>query len=359
MRVLIWGTGKGARNWIESGNVNDDEVVGCVDNNPQNVLNEKIPTYAPDQIKNLCFDKIIISSDIYFEDIKKQLMVELKMPEEKITDRWQNLKEKMIQKYMGSADGQIQETLMYWKTHRLSVFNQYECNDNETYAEVIWDDEVKMSYIIFENKRMYFPSEYRFYQKNGKRYVKNILSEQSSASPHLYLKKESDIKQGCVLVDAGACEWNFALRFIDRVSKVYLIESDRKWMEALKITFKDYSDKVVFCEKSLGKEDTKESITLDSLVKENIDFLKMDIEGAEIEALLGARATLCKSNARCAICSYHNSNDEKYIRFILENYGYKTDVSNGYMIFIHDPNIFEKADFRRGVVYAEKNRDER
>ena len=355
MRVLLWGTGKGARNWLESGNINGDEVVGCVDNNPQNVFDQEIPIYAPDQIRKLCFDKIVISSDIYFEDIKKQLVTELNIPEEKITDRWQDLKDKMIQKYSDNMDKQIQDTLTYWQTHRLSVFNQYESIENETYAEAIWDDTVKMFYIIFEDKKMYFPADYRFYQKHGKKYVKNILSEQNSISPHLYLKDENDIKQGCIMVDAGASEGNFALCFIDRVSKVYLIESDSKWMKALKITFKDYSDKVVFCEKRLGREDTKDSITLDSLVKENIDFLKMDIEGAEVEALLGGAVTLCNSNAHCSICSYHKSNDEKYIRFILKNYGYKTDVSNGYMVFIHDPDIYEKADFRKGIVYAKKD----
>lgn len=354
MRILVWGTGKGAKNYLKSGNVNHDEIIGCVENNPQDIVFEGIPLYSPNQIRELTFDKIVISSDIYFDDIKSSCITRYNIPESKIVDRWYILKEKMIEKYKDNKDAQIQETLKYWKTHRLSVYNQFEEEQSETYSEVFWDDKSQMPYIVFEDKRMYFPSDYRFYQKDGKSYVRNILSEQASSSPHLYLKDESIIKPGCVMVDAGVCEGNFALRFIDIVSRVYLIEPDKKWIEALKLTFKDFGDKVIFCDKLLSKEDSENSITLDSLVKEDIDFLKMDIEGYEIEALLGAGRVLSRSNVKAAICSYHNSNDERYIRFILENYGYKTDTSNGYMIFIHDPEIFSKADFRKGIVYASK-----
>ncbi len=356
MNILLWGTGQGAKNYLKNGNINNDTIIGYVENNSNKwgVTIEGKMVYSPEQISDLEFDKIIICSDIYFENIKKQCNLQLNIPDEKIADRWSGLKEIMIQKYKDNPEQQIQETLTYWKTHQLSVFNQFKDDENETYSEVIWDSVENMPYIMFENKKMYFPPDYRFYKKDGKQYVKDILSEQVLQSPHLYTKSDHDIKPGCVMVDAGVCEGNFALRFIDIVSKIYLIEPNRKWLEALRLTFQKYTNKVVFCEKMLSKENTKNSITLDTLVEENIDFLKMDIEGSEINALLGGGDILRKSNAFCSICSYHNSNDEKYIRFILESYGYKTDTSNGYMIFIHDPDIFDKADFRKGMVYAKK-----
>lgn len=44
---------------------------------------------------------------------------------------------------------------------------------------------------------------------------------------------------------------------------------------------------------------------LERLGIEKIDFLKMDVEGAEIEAIKGARNILAKSDPKLAIASYH------------------------------------------------------
>lgn len=309
MDVLLWGTGRGAENYLKNGNVENVNIIGYIDNDSLK-WGEKIenrPIYSPEQIRNLKFDKIIICSDVYYDSIREQIITQLDIPDEIITDRWNGLKEIMIQKYTSNPDPQIQETLAYWKNHRLSVFNQFEDCEYETYSEVKYDMVESMPYIIFENKKMYFPSDYIFCEKNGKKYIKSILSEQTLQSPHLYIKDKNIIKPGCVMVDAGVCEGNFALRFIDIVSKMYLIEPDRRWLKALKLTFRDYYDKVIFCEKMLAKENTKNSITLDTLVQEDIDFLKMDIEGFEIEGLLGGAETLRRSNANCSICSYHNA----------------------------------------------------
>jgi FkbM family methyltransferase len=49
--------------------------------------------------------------------------------------------------------------------------------------------------------------------------------------------------------------------------------------------------------------------TIDKLVAElkleRVDFIKMDIEGAEPRALVGARETLAKYHPRMALCTYH------------------------------------------------------
>lgn len=80
----------------------------------------------------------------------------------------------------------------------------------------------------------------------------------------------------------------------------------------------------------------------------------MDIKGAEIDALLGAKNALLNSNTNCAIYSYHRMNDEENIRFILVNLGYWTQVSEEYMFFYIDENIYDTLDLRKGVVYAKK-----
>ena len=49
--------------------------------------------------------------------------------------------------------------------------------------------------------------------------------------------------------------------------------------------------------------------TIDKLVAElklaRVDFIKMDIEGAEPQAILGARGTIAKFHPRMALCTYH------------------------------------------------------
>ena len=252
-------------------------------------------------------------------------------------------------------DKEIQETVSYFKNKGLNVYGSYE-EVKQRY--LVNRDQDNHPYIIFENKRMYYPDTYRFIKADGKEFVGDVLYEQQSGSPHQYVRNEEAIKQDSVIVDAGVCEGNFALRYIDKAKKVYLIEADNEWMQALKRTFRPYGDKVVFCQKFLTRYNSSNTITVDSLVKEEIDFIKMDIEGAEIDALLGARKTLQKSSAECAICSYHKQNDEENIRFILESYGYRTSVSKGYMFFVYDEDIIDTLDLRRGVVYGEKESED-
>ncbi len=52
------------------------------------------------------------------------------------------------------------------------------------------------------------------------------------------------------------------------------------------------------------KEEVK-LVTLDEDIKENISFLKMDIEGSEINALLGAKEHIIRDHPKLAICTYH------------------------------------------------------
>ena len=77
----------------------------------------------------------------------------------------------------------------------------------------------------------------------------------------------------------------------------------------------------------------KETVTIDSWVNNNniqkLDFIKMDIEGAEIEALDGCVETIKTLKPNFAIASYHIVNGEPtYIKvedfFKKLNYSYKT-----------------------------------
>lgn len=57
----------------------------------------------------------------------------------------------------------------------------------------------------------------------------------------------------------------------------------------------------------------------------DMTFLKMDVEGAELNALKGARKTICKNKPKLAICIYHSDKDmlEIPLWILSLNMGYK------------------------------------
>jgi len=85
----------------------------------------------------------------------------------------------------------------------------------------------------------------------------------------------------------------------------------------------------VSMEKISEKANVVNTATIDELVNEGkiekVDFIKMDIEGAETEALKGAEKTIRKFKPKLAICLYHSEKDFKDIPEFIKNLnlGYK------------------------------------
>lgn len=355
--AVIWGTGGTAINFLKVQALHGDyNIIAFVDNDYSKWGKRfwnNILIIEPNALKNIVYDVMIVCS-LYFEEISEQLMqLGVSLPQIILyKDIEYEFCQKLVTKYKDVDDEEIKNTLKVLEQGKINVLGAYIPKEN--YISVYWDDEYP--YINFYGKRMYFPKDYPFWKSNGQDFVKNILGEQEDGSPHKYIRDDIEIASNSIIVDAGVCEGNFALKYIDKVKKIYLIEVESRWMEVLRKTFADYEEKVVFCNKFLSRFDNEHEITLDSLIPENetIDFLKMDIEGAEVDALLGAKEVLERSMAECAVCSYHKQYDEKYISFILESYGYNTSHSDGYMCFPYDINMKDTMDLRRGIIYASK-----
>ena len=340
------------------------EITGIVSLDLEEKLTsiKNYPVYPLNEILNLSWETAVFACyEGTFKEIAPR-MVELGFgTKELFKNYYWLLQQLMIKKYEDFDDPAIQETLEYWKSHKLSCFNQHLDGKEGSLHRVFFDSECDLPYIYFDTiggdwHKMYYPRDEKFFIHNGEKFVENILAEQLPTSPHLYIKGEHKICAGDIVIDAGVCEGNFALRYIDLCSKVYLFESDNKWIEPLNQTFKDYSDKVEIIPRFVSNVTDDKNITIDDALPdlrgEKI-FLKMDIEGAEPFALHGAKKILTNNYVKASICSYHNADDLIKIKSILQSYGYKTSTSTGWMVFLYDPKIFDTADFRKGIVYAE------
>lgn len=338
----------------------DIEGVVTFDLNEKETSYKDYPIYPLNEIGKLSWDLAIYAcEEPDFSEIRPR-MVELGIGKsEQFKNMWWLLQQFMTKKYEDFADPVIQETLEYWKTHDISVFNQHITED--TLDKVLFDSECNLPYINFQPycgdyRKMYYPKNYNFYIRDGEKFVQNLLTEQVPTSPHLYVTGEHKVNAGDIVIDAGVCEGNFALKYVDICSKMYLFEPEELWLKPLYHTFKDYSDKVEIIPKFVSNVTDGENITIDvalpDLRGKNI-FIKMDVEGAETSALRGAKRIITNNKVKASVCSYHRVDDLIRIKSILQDYGCKTSTSAGYMTFIYDSNIFNTADFRKGIVYAE------
>lgn len=242
--------------------------------------------------------------------------------------------------------------------HGLSVYN-YDFVDNYDFRQYIdkiqYDGQVKMYYFLRNGKKMYISRKYNTAEMAAVCY-KNICLEQDESSPHRYISKDFNITEGGILVDIGTAEGFFALDNIHNFRKIYLLECDANWIEALNKTFSDdIGKKVMIVPKFASDTNDSNCITIDKLLQnENIDRLtiKMDVEGIEAKVLDGCKKSFSLAEEVSAfVTCYHRPNDSKELPRYLDDFEY--EFSQGYMI-----NLFEKKlckpYFRKGVIRARK-----
>ena len=251
-------------------------------------------------------------------------------------------------------DPEIQEGLKYLKSHKYAWFPFRWAQKYENYfPEVFRDLDHQQFYVIFEGKRMYFPQ--KFTESSVIWAVRSIYTEQDTESPHLYLTPEFQVETDSVVIDAGVAEGNFALSVVENAKRLYLIECEAEWVEALKLTFAPWKEKVIFVEKYLSDSEGELTVSIDSLLKpvpKEKYFLKMDIEGFEQKALAGMKNLVASGNAiKMNVCTYHQPFALSEINAILRDYGFDCQVSKGYVLFFQTG---EEPSFRKVLIRAQK-----
>lgn len=241
----------------------------------------------------------------------------------------------MLKKYSDSTDPDIMDwvesiqSIQAVQSYPRSLITPY----LGFYADIQFDREYEMIYVMHNGKRMYYPKEYTPEQVYSS--YRFVCIEQDLKSPHRYLDDTFYVDENSVVIDAGAAEGNFTLDIIDLASKVYVVECDEKWIEALEMTFAPYAEKVEIIPKMLGNKNEGDTITIDQIAGgEKIDFIKMDVEGAEGDALEGAEKTLLRNNnMKCLIATYHKKNMEQRVKRYLEDRQFEVSNTKGYLFY--------------------------
>jgi FkbM family methyltransferase len=140
-------------------------------------------------------------------------------------------------------------------------------------------------------------------------------------------KKLISKKNNIVFVDGGAYVGDTIpsiIKYFPKYKKIYAIEPNTLHINIAKRDFKNTKN-IEFINCGLGKEEINiqdnnelqnncnhnyqalKINTIDNLINEKFDFLKLDIEGAEVDTIIGASNSIKKHHPILAICIYHKA----------------------------------------------------
>ena len=367
-KIFIWGGGQVANRILSASERNfvdlyDNElfvIEGIIDNDSSKwgtIFHGKT-IVSPQEAINYGFDKVIVLIENE-KDVIEQAEYGYKLDKGRVKGKLELLRLLFILKYQNSADTDIKMTIDYLKENDICLYSNW--LPKRELKEIHWDGSINLPYVFFEdvlgkNRRMYFPWQINrdFVVKEGKQYYYDMGWEQQATSPHLYTYSEHDVREGDVVIDGGVCEGNFSLKYAPIVEKLYMFEPNSHWDKANYYTFQEFENKITRINRMLSKRTTDTTVAIDDLGIDRLDFLKLDVEGAELDTLIGSQRVLKDNNVNISVCTYHYREDAIQIRLFLESIGYKTEYSKGNMIFIFDQNIWNTFDIRKCMLYARK-----
>ena len=180
----------------------------------------------------------------------------------------------------------------------------------------------------------------------------NIDGEQQYFPEFLQLQEDE------VFVDCGAYDGDTILDFINKThekySKIYAFEPDKTNFEKLEQNISHFKNIEIIEKGCFSRRDTLrfqdsdgissaisnqgnvivEVDAIDNVVSGKVTYIKMDIEGSELEALKGAQKTIRTYLPRLAISLYHRPDDF----FSIPQYIY--ELHNSYQFFLRHYGLY-------------------
>ena len=178
---------------------------------------------------------------------------------------------------------------------------------------------------------------------------------------------------GDVVLDCGACWGDTTVMFakmVKQAGQVHAFEFMPDNLDVFEMNLQanlDLEKRVRLCQHPLGRdsgepfnydtqgpgtrrnpdgEQSSDTISIDDYVKQQgldrVDFIKMDIEGSEIDALEGAAATVQRWHPRLAISAYHGWDDLIELPCLIR------DLAPGYQLYLDHHTIHAEET----VIYA-------
>jgi len=249
-------------------------------------------------------------------------------------------------------DAEKRQILKFLKNRGIATFPYAFIDEyDKKNIEVHLDSECRMNYVLYGNKRLYFPCKMEVEAIKETYY--SLLLEQDINSPHCYQTEKFMVQQDDIVADVGSAEGLFSLMVIDKAKEIHLFECEQDWIEALEKTFEPWKGKVKIIYKYVSDVSNEKNITLNEYFGDKeINFIKADIEGAELSMLKGATSILQRNNLKFDICAYHKHNDAKELSEVLIKNGFTSEFSKGYMLFMLD--TLSPPYLRRGLIRATK-----
>ena len=222
-----------------------------------------------------------------------------------------------------------------------------------------YDHERQLYFFDLLGKKLYYLGDDADQARNF--YYSVNMIEQAQHSPHLYFTDEVFVRPGDVFCDVGAAEANVALGVAETAAELHIFEGNADWNKALEATFAPFKEKTYIVNKMVSDITDGDFIKLDDYFGDKrVDFLKLDVEGYEMNVLRGAEKLLAANpKIRLCVCTYHQGRDAADIKEFLEKRGFKTEFSEGFMIFPFDADYYLGSDpmypyFRHGLIRAKR-----
>jgi len=188
---------------------------------------------------------------------------------------------------------------------------------------------------------------------------------------HAYEFEGARLKPNGLVIDAGASEGFFVRYALERGAKLIVFEPVASLVGALKMTFdEEIANKLVSilpyalgATSRMAKLETAEDhlfdshisyngseikiVALDDIINhETVDFIKIDIEGSEMDAVEGARKTISKYKPRLSIAVYHQVENAHKVCTLLRQ------IRPDYQIKYRGIYAWEGCEPRPFMVYA-------